>query len=152
MWISGPFVPVLDPWLTFIGPWLICSLFVNHLWTSHGSFWGLCGRIGKRLVGPQKFIRSMRGEEPLDEGLDLGSRLREHVDSKRRGVPERLWYARPTRSSWPLRQGSMGDISQLKGDREHNITTWQTDVDSELIKSAWSAHLRTSEEDEHSEE
>ena len=55
---------------------------------------------------PQKHLFSMRGEEPLDEGLDPRSRLREYVDSKRRAVAKRLCYARPTRSSWPLKQGS----------------------------------------------
>ena len=70
----------------------------------------------------------MRGEEPLNEELDPGSRLREHVDSKRRLVAKKLCYARPTRSSWPLKQGSMGDISQLKEDLEQKITTWQQEV------------------------
>ena len=60
---------------------------------------------------PQKPLFSMREEEPLDEGLDPRSGLREYVDSKRRAVAKRLCYARPTRSSWPLKQGSMGDIS-----------------------------------------
>ena len=50
-------------------------------------------------------------EEPLDEELDPRSKLREYVDSKRRAVAKRLCYARPTRCSWPLKQGSMGDIS-----------------------------------------
>ena len=94
----------------------------------------------------------MRGEEPLDEELDPRSRLREYVDSKRRVVAKRLCYARPTRSSWPLKQGSMGDISQLKEDLEHKITTWQREVDLKLMKSAWGAHVRTPEEDELSEE
>ena len=65
----------------------------------------------------------MRGEEPLDEELDPRSRLREYVDSKRRVVAKKLCYARPTHRSWPLRPGSMGDISQLKDDLEQKITT-----------------------------
>ena len=55
----------------------------------------------------------MREEEALDEELDPGSKLREYVDSKRRLVAKKLCYARPTCRSWPLKQGSMGDISQL---------------------------------------
>ena len=94
----------------------------------------------------------MRGEEPLDEGLDPRSRLREYVDSKRRLVAKKLCYARPTRRSWPLKQGSMGDISQLKEDLEQKITTWQREVDLKLMKSVWGAHVRTPEEDELSEE
>ena len=46
----------------------------------------------------------------------------------------------------------MGDIFQLKEDLEQNITTWQREVDLQLMKSVWAAHVRTSEEDEHSEE
>ena len=65
-------------------------------------------------AAPQKPLLSMRGEELLDEELDPRSRLREYVDSKRRLVGKTLCYARPTSRSWPLRQGSMGDISQLK--------------------------------------
>ena len=94
----------------------------------------------------------MRGEEPLDEELDPRSRLREYVDSKRRLVAKKLCYARPTRRSWPLKQGSMGDISQLKEDLEQKITTWQREVDLKLMKSVWDAHVRTPEEDELSEE
>ena len=62
---------------------------------------------------PPKNLLSMGGEEPLDEELDPRSSLREHMDSKRRLVAKRLCYARPTRRSSPLKQGSMGDISQL---------------------------------------
>ena len=62
-------------------------------------------------TAPLKPLLSMRGEEPLDEELDPPSRLREYVDSKRRLVAKKLCYARPTRRSWPLKQGSMGDIS-----------------------------------------
>ena len=58
-----------------------------------------------------KPLLSMRGEEPLDEELDPRSRLRECVDSKRRLVAKKPCYARPTRRSWPLKQGSIGDIS-----------------------------------------
>ena len=74
-------------------------------------------------AAPQKPLLSMRGEEPLDEPQDPGSRLREYVDSKRRLVAKKLCYARPTRRSWPLKQGSMVDISQLKEDLEQKINT-----------------------------
>ena len=103
-------------------------------------------------AAPQTPLLSMRGEEPLDEELDPPSRLREYVDSKRRLVPKDLCYARPTHRSWPLKQGSMGDISQLNEDLEQKITTWQRKVDLPLLKSMWSSHVRTPEEDELSEE
>ena len=100
----------------------------------------------------QKPLLSMRGKEPLDEELDPRSRLREYVDSKRRLVAKSLCYARPTRRSWPLKQGSMRDISQLKEDLEQKITTWQREMDLKLMKSVWRAHVRTPEEDELSDE
>ena len=103
-------------------------------------------------AAPQKPLLSMRGEEPLNEELDPRSRLREYVDSKRRLVAKNLCYARPTRHSWPLKQGSMGDISQLKEDLEQKITTWQREVVLKLMRSVWGAHVRTPEEDELSEE
>ena len=103
-------------------------------------------------AAPQKPLLSMRGEEPLDEELDARSRLREYVDSKWRLVAKKLCYARPTHRSWPLKQGSMGDISQLKEDLEQKITTWQREVDLKLMKSVSGAHVRTPEEDELSEE
>ena len=78
-----------------------------------------------KYAAPLKPLLSMRGEEPLDKELDPRSRLREYVDSKRRLVVKQLCHARPTRRSWPLKQGSMGDISQLKEDLEQKITTWQ---------------------------
>ena len=62
-----------------------------------------------------------------------------------------LCYARPTRRSWPLKQGSMRDISQLRDDLEQKITTWQRKVDLKLMKSVWRSHVRTPEEDELSE-
>ena len=67
-------------------------------------------------------------------------------------MAKRLCYAKPTRSSWPLKQGSMGDLSQLKEDLEQKITTWQGEVDLKLMKSVWVAHVRTPEEDDLSEE
>ena len=67
-------------------------------------------------------------------------------------MAERLYHARLTRSSWPLKQGAMGDLPQLKEDLEHKITTWQREVDLKLMKSVWGAHLRTTEEDALSEE
>ena len=103
-------------------------------------------------AAPQKPLLSMRGEEPLDEESDPRSRLREYVDSKRRLVAKKPCYVRPTRRSWPLKQGSMGDISQLKEDPEQSITTWQREVDVKLMKSVWGSHVRTPEEDELSEE
>ena len=46
----------------------------------------------------------------------------------------------------------MGDLSQLKQDLEQKITTWQREVDLQLMKSVWGAHVRTPEEDDLSEE
>ena len=103
-------------------------------------------------AAPLKPLLFIRAEEPLDEKLDPRSRVREYVDSKRRLVAIRLCYARPTRRSWPLKQGSMGDIFQLKEDLEQKITTWQREVDLKLMKSVWGAHVRTPEKDELSEE
>ena len=103
-------------------------------------------------AAPLKHPLSIRGEEPLDEELDPLSRLREHVDSKRRLVAKELCDARPTRRSSSLKQGSVGDILQLKEDLEQKITTRQGEVDLKLMKSVWGAHVRTPEEDELSEE
>ena len=74
------------------------------------------------------------------------------MDSKRRLVAKKLCYAKRTRSSWPLKQGCKGDLSQLKEDLKQTITTWQREVDLTLMKSVWGAHVRTREEDELSEE
>ena len=101
---------------------------------------------------PKKPLLSMRGEEPLDAGWDPRSRLTEYVDSKRRAVAKRLCYARSTLSSWPLKQGSEVDISQLKEDLEHRITTWQQQMALKLMKSVWCAHVRTPDKDSLSEE
>ena len=103
-------------------------------------------------TAPQKPLLSMGGDEPLNEELDPGSRLREYQESKRRLVANKLCYARPTRRSWPLKQRSMGDISQLKEDLEQKIITWQREVDLKLMKSVWGSHVSTPEEDELSEE
>ena len=78
--------------------------------------------------------------------------LRDYVDSKRRLVAKKRCYAKPTRRSSPLKQGHMGDISELKEDLEQKTTTWQQEVDLKLMKSVWGAHVRTPEEDELSEE
>ena len=86
-------------------------------------------------VAPLKPLPSMRVEDPVDEGLDPGSRLREYVDSKKRLLAKKLCYAKTTRSSWPQKQGRMGYLSQLKEDLEQKITTWQRKVDLKLIKS-----------------
>ena len=67
-------------------------------------------------------------------------------------MAETLCYARPTRRSWLLKQGSMGDISQVKEDLEQKITTWQRGVDLKLMKSVCVSHVRTPEEDELSDE
>ena len=69
------------------------------------------------------------------------------MDSKSRFMAKRLCYARPTHRSWPWKQGSMGDISQLKEDLEKKITTWQRDVDLKLMKSVWGSHVRTRQGD-----
>ena len=103
-------------------------------------------------VAPLKPLLSMRGEEPLDEEVDPPSRLREYVDSKRRLMAKKLCYAKPTRSSWPMKQGCTGELSPLKEDLEQKITTWQRELDLKLMKSVWGAHLRTPEEDNLSEE
>ena len=103
-------------------------------------------------VAPLKPLLSMRVEDPMHEELDPRSRLREYVDSKRKLVAKKLCYAKPTRSSWPLKQGRMGDLSHLKEDLEQKITTWQREVDLKLMKSVWGAHVRTPEEDDLSEE
>ena len=123
--------------------------------TEHDAFFvqtGVEEVENAEYAAPLKPLLSMRGEEPPDEKLDPGSRLREYVDSKRRSVAKKLCYARPTGRSWPLKQGSMGDISQLKKDPEQKITTWQREVDPKLMKSVWGAHVRTPDEDESSEE
>ena len=103
-------------------------------------------------VARLKALLSMRVEDPVDEELDPRSRLREYVDSKRRLVAEKLCYAKPSRSSWPLKQGRKGDLSQLKEDLEQKITTWQREVDLKLMKSVWGAHVRTPEEEDNPEE
>ena len=103
-------------------------------------------------VARLKPLLSMRVEDPVDEELDPISRLREYVDSERRLVAKRLCYTKLTRSSWPLKQGRMGDLSQLKEDLEQKITTWQREVDLELMKSVWGVHVTTPEEDNLSEE
>ena len=103
-------------------------------------------------VAPLKPLLSMRVEDPVDEELDPRTRLREYVDSKRKLVAKKLCYAKPTRSSWPLKKGRMGDLSELKEDLEQKITTWQREVDLKLMKSVWGAHVRTPEEDDLSEE
>ena len=103
-------------------------------------------------VAPLKPLLSMRVEDPVDEELDPRSRLREYVDSKRKLVAKKVCYAKPTRSSWPLKQERMGDLSKLKEDLEQKITTWQREEDLKLMKSVWGAHVRTPEEDDLSEE
>ena len=46
---------------------------------------------------------------------------------------------------WPLKQGCLRDISRMKEDLEQKITTWQQEVDLELLKSVLGAHVRTPE-------
>ena len=103
-------------------------------------------------VAPLKPLLSMRVEDSVDEELDPRSRPREYVDSKTKLVATKLCYAKPTRSSWPLKHGLRGDLSQLKEDLERKITTWQRKVDLKLMKSVCGAHVRTPEEDDLSEE
>ena len=67
-------------------------------------------------------------------------------------MAKNLYYDKPTRSSWPLKQGCMGDLSQLEEDLKQKITTWQRVVDLKLMKSVWGAHVRTPQEDELSED
>ena len=67
-------------------------------------------------------------------------------------MAKKVCYPRPTRRSWPLKQGSMEDISQLKEDLEQKITTWQLEVDLKLMKTVWGSHVRSPEEDALSEE
>ena len=127
----------------------------SHDETEHGAFFvQTCVEEveNAEYAAPQKPLLSMREEEPLDEELDPESRLREYPDSKTRLVAKQLCYAKPTRRSWPLKQGSMGDISLLKEDLEQKITTWQREVELKLMKSVWGAHVRTPEKDELSEE
>ena len=103
-------------------------------------------------VAPLKPLLSMRVEDPVDEELDPRSRLREYVDSKKKVVGKQLCYANPTRSSWPLKQERMGDLSQLKEeDLEQKITTWQKEGRSYAHEEVWGAHVRTPEEDDLSE-
>ena len=123
--------------------------------TKHDAFFvqtGVEEGENAEYAAPLKPLLSMRGEEPLDEELDPRSGLREYVDSKGGLVAKRLCYARPTRRSAPLNQGSMEEISQLKGELEHKITTWQRKMDLKLMKSVWGPHVRTPEEDEISEQ
>ena len=56
-------------------------------------------------VAPLKPLLSMRVEDPVDKELDPRCRLREYVDSKGNLVAKKLCYAKPTRSSWSLKQG-----------------------------------------------
>ena len=62
-------------------------------------------------VAALKPLPFMRVENPVDKELDPQSRLREYVDSNRRLVAKSLCYAKPTRSSWPLKPGRMADVS-----------------------------------------
>ena len=103
-------------------------------------------------VARLKPLLSLRVEDPVDEELDPRSRLREYVDSKWKLVAKKPCYAKPTRSSWPLKQGRMGNLSQSKEDLEQKITAWQREVDLKLMKSVWGAHVRTPDEDDLSEE
>ena len=82
-------------------------------------------------VAPLKPLLSMRVEDPVDEELDPRSRLREYVDSKRKLVAKEVCYAKPTGSSWPLKQGRMGDLSQLKEDLPKSITQGASNLHSD---------------------
>ena len=133
---------------------LPCSIHSDDE-TEHNAFFvQTCVKEGENAeyVAPLKPLLSMRVEDPVDEELDPRSRLRQYVDSKRRLVAKKLCYAKPIHSSWPLKQGRMGDLSQLKEDLKQKITTSQREVDLKLMKSVWGAHVRTTEEDDLSEE
>ena len=99
----------------------------------------------------QKPPLSMRGGAP---GRRVGPPIRADpgLDSNRLLVAKTLCYAEPARRFWHLKQGSMGDISEMMKDIEQKITTWQREVDLTLIKSVWGAQVRTPEEDGLSEE
>ena len=123
--------------------------------TEHDAFFvQTCveGVENAKYAAPLKPLLSMSVDDPVDKELDPRSRLREYVDSKRKLVAKELCYGKPTRSSWLLKQGRMGDLSQLKEDLEQKITTWQREVDLKLMKNVWGAHVRTPEEDDLSEE
>ena len=75
-------------------------------------------------VAPLKPLLSMRVEDPVDEELDPPSRPKEYVDSKWKLVAKKLCYAKPTRSSWPLKQGRMGDLEAGSDPRGHLWVTW----------------------------
>ena len=74
------------------------------------------------------------------------------MDPKKRLAAKKVCYAKPTCSSWPLKQGRMEDLSQMKEDLEQKIATWQREVDLKLMESVWGAHVRTPEEEDLSEE
>ena len=64
------------------------------------------------------------------------------------------WGAGAGRAPAPL-SGGGGDqppLPQLKQDLKQKITTWQREVDLKLMKSLWGAHVRTSKEDDFSEQ
>ena len=133
----------------------LCSSIRSDEETEHDAFFvQTCVEEveNAEYVAPLKRLLSMRVEDPVDAELDPRSRLREYVDSKRRLVAKELCYAQPTRSSWPLKQGRMGFLPQLKEDLQQKITTWQREVDLKLMKSVWGAHVRTPEVNDLSEE
>ena len=99
----------------------------------------------------EKPLFSMR-RETFTEGLDHQGRQKEYMDSKRRLVAAKLNYARPSTSSWPIKQGEEGDLRQLKESLDQRITTWQREVELKRMKSVWGAHVRTPDEDELSRE
>ena len=63
-----------------------------------------------------------------------------------------LNYARPSRRSWPMKKGTLGDSSQLKENLDQRITSWQREVDLKRMKSIQGAHVRTPDKDELSED
>ena len=65
------------------------------------------------------------------------------MDSKTRALAKRLCYAKPTLSSWPLKQRSLGDVPQLKEDLENKMNIRQQEVDLRLMKSVWGSNVRT---------
>ena len=78
------------------------------------------------------------------------------MDCKTRVLAKVLCHARPTRSSWPLKQRQMGNISQIEDPPQHKIISWQREIylnlNLKLMRSVWAAHVRTPKQNEFAEE
>ena len=135
------------------GPSELPSSIQSNSKTYHDAFFIQVGEVEQTDYATlEKPLFSTGREEPLKNGLDVSTKQKEYLDSKRKVVGEKLCYARPTRSSWPLKQGAMGDLCQLTEHLEHKITPWQREVDLKLMKSVWGGHVRSPKEDDLSEE